>query len=280
MTLACMLNIFSCNKEKKEISKSDRIIKTLIISHRGVSESNLENTIYSFANAISLGSDMIELDVRKTKDKVLVVFHDDNLKRIFRINKKISDVSYSFLLSLDLTNHFRSNLSDVFVPTLEDAIKYLNGKCPLLIDIKEKEVCDDVVQLIRSLNIYGNVTITSFDTDTVSKIKQLDDRIKIAMNLNKIQSILISTKAILNKLKNLKSNQLIIWHRGASRYFINKMQANQIQVWIRTVNTRPLIKKFIDFNVDGIITDYPERVSNILIPINSSSDSGEFDHPL
>ncbi len=116
--------------------KKDFLI-TSIITHRGIHNTFLENTILAFEKAIQKQM-TIELDVQLTKDNVAIVFHDNNLKRIFGINREIKDL----------------NLTDIkkyqYIPTLEEVLDLVQGKVPLLIELKldtsigvlEKTVCN------------------------------------------------------------------------------------------------------------------------------------------
>lgn len=124
-----------------------------LIAHRGVYYNCRENTISAFKEAIKRNY-IIELDVRLTKDKKVIVFHDLNLLRLTGINKNISTSTYDELNSI------------INIPTLEEAIKFVKGRVPIIIDIKsinkkyelEKEVANildkfDYEFAIQSFNI-------------------------------------------------------------------------------------------------------------------------------
>lgn len=104
--------------------------KRLIFAHRGLfDEKAPENSLASFCRAIeaNLG---IELDVRLSKDKIPVVFHDKTLKRMCGIPKKVSELTFAELQKLSLGN------TDERIPSLAEALKLIDGRTPLLIETK------------------------------------------------------------------------------------------------------------------------------------------------
>lgn len=102
--------------------KIDFLRKNLI-AHRGVCYKYRENTIEAFEEAIK-GNYIIELDVHLTKDKEVVVYHDNNLKRITGINKNIKDSTYEELNNI------------ISIPTLESVLNVVKGRVPIIIEIK------------------------------------------------------------------------------------------------------------------------------------------------
>lgn len=103
-----------------------------LIAHRGLHDVNggiVENSIESFKLAIDKKY-IIELDVHISKDGEIVVFHDDNLNRVTGVNKKISEVTYDEIKKLKLKN------TDSYIPTLQEILMLVDGKVPLLIEIK------------------------------------------------------------------------------------------------------------------------------------------------
>lgn len=134
--------------------------KNCYIAHRGYYNNDTdrpENSMKAFISAAEHGFG-IELDVRLTKDNIPVVIHDEDLYRVCGIHKRVEDVNYSELISYKLFN------SDETIPLFEDVLKELNGKVPLVIEIKaEYEVFDICNTVMRKLYCYpGIYCIESF----------------------------------------------------------------------------------------------------------------------
>lgn len=144
-----------------EAISEDKIswIKETPIAHRGLHTKDIpENSLSAFENALK-NNYAIELDVQFTKDKEIVVFHDENLKRMTNDTRNIEDVNYDELKSLRLGN------TNEIIPTLEEVLELVDSKVAILIEIKD---CKDYIELSEKtyeiLKGYeGNYAIQSFN---------------------------------------------------------------------------------------------------------------------
>lgn len=144
-----------------EAISEDKIswIKETPIAHRGLHTKDIpENSLSAFENALK-NNYAIELDVQFTKDKEVVVFHDENLKRITNDTRNIEDVNYDELKNLRLGN------TNEIIPTLEEVLELVDSKVAILIEIKD---CKDYIELSEKtyeiLKGYeGNYAIQSFN---------------------------------------------------------------------------------------------------------------------
>lgn len=123
-----------------------------LIAHRGIHYRYIENTIDAFRSAMIRGY-IIELDIRLTKDNVVVVMHDNNLLRITGVNKNISESTYQELLEI------------IDIPTLEEVLELVNGKVPIIIEFK----IDDELGKLESIaskildSYKGDFAVQSFN---------------------------------------------------------------------------------------------------------------------
>ena len=144
-----------------EAIREDKIswIKETPIAHRGLHTKDIpENSLSAFENALK-NNYAIELDVQFTKDKEVVVFHDENLKRMTNDTRNIEDVNYDELKNLRLGN------TNEIIPTLEEVLELVDSKVAILIEIKD---CKDYIELSEKtyeiLKGYeGNYAIQSFN---------------------------------------------------------------------------------------------------------------------
>lgn len=132
--------------------KKYKFLTTSLIAHRGVHDKYLENTIKAFEEAIK-NNYIIELDVRLTKDNEVVVYHDYNLKRLFKINRDIND------LTLKEIKKYK------YIPTLKETLDFVNGRVPIIIELKpDKRVSYLETKVAKLLDNYkGKVAIQSFN---------------------------------------------------------------------------------------------------------------------
>jgi len=136
-------------------------LKNPLIAHRGLHDIEKgvpENSIEAFENAINKGY-IIELDVHITKERKVIVFHDDNLFRMCGINKKIKYMTYDEIKKYNLLN------TNSYIPTFEEVLDLIDGKVPLLIEIKyDNKVGLLEKEIIKLLDKYnGKYAIQSFN---------------------------------------------------------------------------------------------------------------------
>ncbi|MFA7561306.1 MAG: glycerophosphodiester phosphodiesterase family protein [Candidatus Izemoplasmatales bacterium] len=141
-------------------------IKNNFIAHRGfhsLDKSIPENSLLAFKKAIDYGY-AIELDIHVLKDGNVVVFHDDDLNRVCKVDKKLSEVTYAEIKKLTLLN------TNEKIPLLSDVLTLVNGKVPLLIELKPK---DDYLRLCEAFMVSikgykGEYAIQSFNPKIVN----------------------------------------------------------------------------------------------------------------
>lgn len=140
-------------------------LKETIIAHRGIHDNKkiYENTLEAFKKALKKQY-IIELDVHLTKDNIIVVFHDYNLKRLTGINKIIENTTYKELNQQELFH----------IPTLEETLKLVKGQVPLLIEIKQNSKVGPLEEKLMTIlkNYKGKYAIQSFNVMTIYWFKK------------------------------------------------------------------------------------------------------------
>ncbi|MBM6859641.1 glycerophosphodiester phosphodiesterase [Clostridium saudiense] len=169
IVIILIVYIFLIYGEKKDSEETEWLINTKF-AHRGLhSDDGMipENSLEAFKKAIE-NNYGIELDVSFTKDKKTVVFHDDNLLRMTGLNKKISDCTLEELQSLYLDN------TDYKIPTFNEVLNLVDGKVPLIIEIKSNRDRDGLCNAIKNelVDYNGKFCIESFDPLIMSRIKK------------------------------------------------------------------------------------------------------------
>src|ERR1051326_7306456 len=134
----------------------------LIVAHRGASMLKPENTLAAFKTALEIGAQMIELDVRKTADNILVVIHDPSYR-----GYKVAKLNYEYLVSLSKNQ----------VPTLQHVLKLVAGKIKLNIELKEAGYEREALKLIRKYVQPKDFLVTSFIRSAVLEAKKADPEI-------------------------------------------------------------------------------------------------------
>lgn len=193
------------------------------IAHRGMFDNIKipENSIASFKKALKYNYS-IELDVQLTKDNILVVFHDNNLKRMTGLDKLITDTNYEELKKLKLLNTKES------IPTLDEVLNLINNKVLLDIEVKDTKKIKEITNILKDkLKNYNNYVLKSFNPRIVRNLKKnintevgylIDSKHKflysnLIIKYSKADFLSISKKLLKTKrFQKLKNKyQLLIW---------------------------------------------------------------------
>jgi glycerophosphoryl diester phosphodiesterase len=217
-----------------------------IVAHRGAPKRAHENTIKSFLAAVSLGADMIELDVRRTGDGLLVVFHDPWLSRKTR-SPRIADLTYKELNKRAAKKKFR-------VPTLEETLRALSGKIMLNIELKEPGCEEEVVRHARKLFAPDKFIVTSFNPAIIAAVKSVDTKVTAGLICATEKDLAEFEKTAAEILAPEKK----LFDDRRRLFADKKKRGKKIAVW--TVDTiAHLSRLLVDPIVDAVITNHPDR---------------------
>jgi glycerophosphoryl diester phosphodiesterase len=221
----------------------------LKIGHRGARGSVAENTIQSFEEAIKEGANAIELDVRETKDKKLVIFHNEKVDKLTDAKGYVKDFTLKELKQLKV-----NRIGEI--PTLEEALDFLKDKnVKILIEIKEPGTEERVVKEVKKRKIEDKVVIISFHEEALRKVKEISS---------------IETGLIYAKHKNpiqtatqLKASYVLPLYHFTHSADIEKAHKAGLKVIVWTINTKEEALEFKRKGVDGIATDFPEILRDL-----------------
>lgn len=219
-------------------------LKYNLIAHRGLHDNIIpENSVLSFIKAIEKNY-IIELDVHILKDGNVVVFHDDNLYRMTNINKKIKDTTYDEIKDLKLLN------KDYYIPLFKDILNLVNGRVPLLIELKYDTknylLEDKVIELLKDYK--GLYAIQSFNPKSLIYLRRKQINIPLGIlvcdfkrsNINFIKKIILKNMLLNNKIKPdfISVNYNYLNNKRIKKYKNNKL----ILTW--TIRNKKDIDKY------------------------------------
>ena len=144
---------------------------TIAIAHRGDPQGERENTLASFAAAVRQGADMIELDLRRTRDGVIVVLHDETLGRLWDVDRSVAD--------LDLAALREIGHADVRIPTLAEALHHVD--VPLMVDFTETEVVEGAVDAVRAADAMARSLFVTWNVDALRTLRALAPEARIGL---------------------------------------------------------------------------------------------------
>jgi glycerophosphoryl diester phosphodiesterase len=224
----------------------------LRIGHRGARAYEPENTIRSFKKAIEIGVDAVELDVRKTRDGQLVVIHDADVKRTTDGKGLVSE------LTLKEIKAFSTDKGEK-IPTLKEALDFLDKKVKILIELKEAGTEEEVLALAHKNKLEESVIVTSFLEDALRKVREFDKDIETGLIYAKHKN---PVKAALE----LKAQYLVAFYRFMHTANVQKAHENGLKVIVWTINTPEEVAAYIQKGVDGIASDKPDILTQQKAP--------------
>ena len=240
----------------------DRGRKILNIAHRGASAYRPENTMEAFIEAITLGADIIEMDVRKTFDGHLVLLHDETVDRTTDGTGSISELTLKQVKALD------AGMGDR-IPTLEEVFShFFPGEVILNLEIKCPGIEIKVVEMAHRLFRGDRVLISSFRRSILRKVKEIDGRIKIGLLVGRTGSInpIVWMNEVfpLSTFRKLGADTLHQHVRLAHPYLIGRCKREGIPLYVWVVDEEAEMRKFILRGIDGIFTKRPDMLSKVI----------------
>lgn len=224
----------------------------LKVAHRGAKAYESENTLQAFQEALDLNSDGIELDVHLSSDEQIIVIHDETIDRTTNGKGLVNTFSLSELKSFLIDEKFQ-------IPTLKEVFDLVDKKCLINIELKGLGTPTKVVSLIEEYILeknwnYNHFIISSFDWNMLEETSNLNPNIPIGVlteeNLDTALAFAekIKAKAINPDFQLLNANN------------VREIQEKGFLVLPWTVNSEQDIQKVKSYNVDGIISDNPDKI--------------------
>ena len=242
------------------VLKADHINSVTITAHRGASKKAPENSLSAFEIAIADGADVVELDVRQTKDGVVVVMHDENIKRVTGANKKIGDLTYEELLQYNLDADHGDEFPDEKIPTLREAIELIDGRVDMNIELKPAktdinlEEC--VAELVAEYDLYDSCVVTSQTYDSIRKIKQYDEKIK---------TVYVMSVAMGQFFDLEYADAFSIKYIYVNGEVVKRVHDAGKDIYVWTIDDERNLERMMLLNVDSIITNRPDRLKKGMV---------------
>ncbi|WHX24626.1 glycerophosphodiester phosphodiesterase [Virgibacillus halodenitrificans] len=230
-----------------------------IASHRGDLKHAPENSMSSIRSAIRKGVDAVEVDVAMTKDGVIVLSHDLDLKRVAGVSDKISNLTYEEIKQIDIGRLYGEEFIGERIPTLDEVLKVMQeNDTKLIIDLKSAEpgrgFAEKIVKLVEKNESDHLAYVQSFNYELLQDIRKRNETIKIG------QILFLSA----GNLSKLDVDFYTIRESMLTERFIERAKKQNREVWVWTVNIKRNMKEVLKYDIDGIITDYPERAQRVL----------------
>ncbi|HBA59835.1 MAG TPA: hypothetical protein DCZ92_03250 [Elusimicrobia bacterium] len=233
-----------------------------IISHRGASGYAPENTLKAFRLAVEMGAEDFEFDVHQTKDGILVVHHDFDLKHTALRKERIADLTWEELKKINVAKHYKADAAFQHVPRLEEVIDVIGGAAWLNFEVKNDKnvypgIEDKVLAFLRSKpGLFEKSVVSSFDHGTLKRFRERSPELKLAYLGHGLSTVLLLPA--LRKAKAVGAVNFHIALRIAFGLNVSRIKKAGFRVCVYTVNTKKDALRMRHIGVDGIFTNYPD----------------------
>jgi len=242
-----------------------------VIAHRGNSSEAPENTLIAIESALDVGADVIEIDVRMTKDSVVVLMHDANVERTTNGSGIIAEMTFEEVQSLDAGRWFDNKFRAEPIPTLAEVIDLIEGEALLLIEVKvaNRGIEEEVVKIIKEKKAEAWCWVQSFQNQAIETVQDLAPEIKTAQLVyGNITFLPFHLNPMMPRLGRIHEYEKVAAvnpnYRLISKKTIDNIHTRGYKVFVWTVDDENNIKKLIDMGVDGIITNKPREAYQLI----------------
>jgi len=249
-----------------------------VIAHRGGSGLGPENTLAAFRRSLAAGADVLEMDVRTTADGHPVVLHDATVDRTTDGRGAVNEMTLAQLKKLDAGFRWTADQGRSFpfrgrgitVPTLSEVLAAF-AETPLITEIKEKrpEVSQSVCDMLRRHGRITRVLVASVHAGVLERFRQVCPGVATSAGPSEALWFYLLSRAGLASLYSpaMQALQVPVTFRGltvVSRRFVAAAHARNLTVAVWTVSAEGTMRRLIEAGVDGIMTDYPDRLAGII----------------
>ena len=250
----------------------------LVIAHRGGRSLGPESTLYTFQRALDIGVDVLEVDIRTTKDGQPILLHDRTVDRTTNGTGPVDNFTLAKLKTLDAGYRWTPDHGQTFplrgkgltIPTLAEVFQaFPNAR--INIEIKESRIAENanLCRLIRTYQKTHRVMVASFDVSQLKKFRKQCPEVATSAGAREAFLFYGLQWAHLENLYSPSAQALQVPEYYGSRQvvtprFLEAAHARNMCVHVWTVNDTNSMQQLINLGVDGIMTDYPEKLLGLL----------------
>jgi glycerophosphoryl diester phosphodiesterase len=235
-----------------------------VVAHRGASAHAPENTLAAFRRAVELGAAFIETDLHLTRDAKIVAIHDATLERTTNGEGRVKDWTLADLRELDAGSWFAPEFSGERIPTLEEILAFAReADVVFFLEIKAAVygVEHAVVGALRAAQEAARTVILSFDAASLQVVRKLEPALMTGLLFD---DGALAGPAILDRALHVGARQIAPRGDLVTPEFVAAARERELLVVPWTVNEPGWMRQLVAAGVNGIMTDYPDRLRAIL----------------
>ena len=223
--------------------------RVLRIGHRGAAGHAPENTLAAIQKGITLGVDLVEIDVRRTKDGVLVVLHDETVNRTTNGKGRVDRLCLQDIEQLNAGN-------GEHIPTLEEVLKVAAGKTGLMLELKIRGAAQQTVEAVHEAGVRDSVIYASFLHDELKHVRTVDPEASLMVLFGGL------SRASVARAIKYGPSHVGLRHDKATRPLVDSFHRAGLLVFVYTADAPSDIQHALSLDVDGVISNFPERIAS------------------
>ena len=237
-----------------------------IFAHKGASGYAPENTLIAIKKAIEMKVDGIEIDIQLTRDGRIVLMHDWKVDRTTTGRGYVYELDFDYIRTLDAGQWFTKDFIGEVVPTLEEVLDILPQDMMLNIEIKDtarhhSKIEEKLLEVLKKYpDKFENIIVSSFHHDKIKKLQVLEPKLKLAL-LTDSEFIEIEKYLSNNGLSSYSYHPEI---NLISKEDVEKLHDKGVKIFVWTVNKEEDLNYLVKLGVDGVITNYPDIMKELL----------------
>ena len=229
------------------MAKESPTRKVLRIGHRGACGHAPENTLASIEKAIALQCTLTEVDVRRTADGSLILLHDERVDRTTNGKGVAADMNLADIRRLDAGRGQN-------IPTLEETLKTAHGRIGLMLELKAEGLAYDVCGIVRASGFPGEIIYASFLHDELQHIRRADPGANTLVLFKPLPRNPAAEAA------RLQATHVGLRFDSATKPIVTALHTAHLALFVYTANKPANIARMRSLAVDGIVSDYPDRI--------------------
>ncbi len=244
-----------------------------VISHRGANKRAPQNTLPAFEQSIKIGVDGFETDIHLTADGVPVVCHNYTIDETSTGKGEIRSKTLEELETYDFGSYFHEKYKGTKIPTLEEFLALCETAKIEIMNIEIKppldgnmEIVKKTIDAVKAHGLFDSLLISSFDANVLVECKNVDPECKTAFLYSPDKKFFYKTMLFgyTGFAKKIKADYLHPHFATVTKHYVSKLHKNGIKVNVWTVNDVKVAKYLLWCGVDGLITDLPDVMNELV----------------
>lgn len=242
----------------------DNRMGTRIVAHRGFSGAYPENTMAAFRAAEAAGAEMIEMDVQLSRDGEPVVFHDERLERVCGVSGYVNDYSWEELRQLDAGRHFGAQFAGERIPHFDEFLDFVAPTMLTLnVELKNEflrhaRLEEIVLERLHARGLAERTILSSFNHESMRRVSTLDPGVRTGL----IYAGRLHEPW--DYARPLGARALHLNWKSVDSYIVEGAHRAGLEINTYTVNEVVDMRRLLALGVDGIITNWPDRLAKVV----------------